>query len=130
MSMTILIYLNSIQDYRSDAINVEMFLVFFWGNISALRLNSFSNTCLFGSFFRGSKTSRALLVHLCPWCLLMYQNGNLDRILYLRKMENSYHSINCHVEQSSWTDNGKHSVNVFKDFNHHCIFISGSRPAT
>ncbi len=40
---------------------------------------------------------------------------------------NPYHSINSHVQQSSWSNNRKHSVNAFKNCNHHLIFILGGR---
>ena len=38
------------------------------------------------------------------------------------------HSINSHVQKPSWANNGKYSINEFKDSNHHFIFIFWGRP--
>lgn len=51
----------------------------------------------------------------------------LSLIINDHKRNHTYHSINCHVQQTPWPHNGENPVDELKDEDHHFIFILGGR---
>lgn len=70
-----------------------------------------------------SKSLSSTILHLADFHSRHWQHSKNTHRGTDSKSFSTYHSIYCHVEKPSWSDNIEESVNVLKDRNHHFILV-------
>lgn len=73
--------------------------------------------------FSFSKSLSSTILHLADFHSRHWEHCKNTHRGTDSKSFSTYHSIYCHVEKPSWSDNTEESVNVLKDRNHHFILV-------